>query len=156
MQNRLQCDNCVRRILRQEQRSIPQKGTHRRGQPRGHFHTPGHQERGQQYILCTPYGPVAHRLIVMSHPPEMCGQIRQQDPALQVVLDAGQIKRADSIEFFFQQISRTGKQSPVSQANRSMTGLVTSGRINCGVSRIYRSYAREAARQSLHRWNRYH
>jgi len=47
----------------------------------------------------------------MSHPPEMCGQIGQQDPALQIVLDAGQDKRADSVEFFFQQISRTGKQS---------------------------------------------
>ena len=111
MQNRLQCDNCVRRILRQEQRSISTECAHRRGQPRGHFHTPGHQERGQQYILCTPYGPVAHRLIVMSHPPEMCGQVGQQDPALQIVLDAGQDKRADRIQIVFQQISRTGQQS---------------------------------------------
>ena len=46
----------------------------------------------------------------MSHPPEMCGQVGQQDPALQIVLDAGQDKRADSVEFFFQQISRTGQQ----------------------------------------------
>ena len=111
MQNRLQCDNCVRRILRQEQRSISAECAHRSGQPRGHFHTPGHQERGQQYILCTPYGPVAHRLLILSHPPEMCGQIGQQDPALQIVLNAGQDIGADSVEFFFQQISRTGKQS---------------------------------------------
>ena len=102
IQNRLQCDNCVRRILRQEQRSIPGKGTHRSSQLGGHLFTPGHQERGQQYILCTPYGPVAHRLIVMSHPPEMCGQIRQQNSAFQVILNAGQHKRTDSIEFLLQ------------------------------------------------------
>ena len=30
----------------------------------------------------------------------------------------------------------SASKAPVSQANRSMTGLVTSGRINCGVSRI--------------------
>lgn len=46
----------------------------------------------------------------MSHPPEMCGQVGQQDPALQIVLYAGQDIGADSIEFFFQQISRTGQQ----------------------------------------------
>ena len=47
----------------------------------------------------------------MSHPPEMCGQVGQQDPALQIVLDAGQDKRADRIQIVFQQISRTGQQS---------------------------------------------
>ena len=46
----------------------------------------------------------------MSHPPEMCGQVGQQDPALQIVLYAGQDIGADSVEFFFQQISRTGQQ----------------------------------------------
>lgn len=46
----------------------------------------------------------------MPHPPEMCGQIGQQDPALQIVLNAGQDIGADRIQFVLQQISGTGKQ----------------------------------------------